>query len=105
MDREQEIFAAETAQQRADFSAAYAEWLRVRGMGYADDLSDEESISLLDREGDLAQRIWAMPSVTGWQVLKKLELLETYHDKSEWIDQRDIRLIASIRADLQELLS
>ena len=101
----QEPIDCKTKDQREAFSAVYVEWLKVRAQIEAnEEASDEETSALINKESELAKTIWAMPAVVGWQVLQKIELLEAYHDHSEWFDQRDIRLVSSIRADLQVLL-
>lgn len=105
MDCEQESFACNEVKQRTAFSATYAELLKVRAQMEAnEEETDEESNALLDRESELVRTLCGMPAVVGWQALRKLELALTYHDRSEWADQRDIRLLNSIRADLQVLL-
>jgi hypothetical protein len=87
------------------FQKLYGEWLWVRGKtNMPDDLTDEEMESLGDKESELAQAIWATPALCAHYVFVKLELLDHYFDKSDWSDQRDLRLIASIKADLRELL-
>jgi hypothetical protein len=101
---EQNTLTCDQVKQRAALSALYAEWLMVRGQAEAGDLSDEECTALCDREGDLARMIWAMPAATTDQVLRKFELLDIYRNTTSWSDQRDLRLIASIKADLAELL-
>jgi len=101
----QNTLACESLKQRQVFAKVYGEWLKLRAeteMG--DELTDEVNQAMGDRESELAEKLWAMPSAIGYQVLQKVHVLEQYHHKSEWTDQRDLRLIASIKADLQELL-
>lgn len=106
MDREQKRLAPEVVEKLRRFSNIYGEWLRARGQSHAvDDVSDDLSNALTDAESRAAQAIWATPALLGWQVLAKMDVLEHYHDRSEWSDQRDLRLLASIKADLTALLS
>lgn len=102
---EQKRLSTEAMNQREAFAATYGEWLKVRGESEAcDDMSDEDIRARMEREAQLTQKLWAMPAEAGFQVLHKIAALEAYHNRSDWTDQRDLRLLASIKADLQVLL-
>jgi hypothetical protein len=109
--REQKNFASRPAKTHnadtwQDFQDAYGGWLEARGRINADHqtMTDEEVDALGDKEAECLRALWSRPADLAHQVFMKLEALEYYFDNSDWNNQRDMRMLASIKADLRELL-
>jgi hypothetical protein len=86
------------------FEKLHGQWLIARGRHSEDDVGDAEAVALCDTESALALAIAGTPANVAHQVFVKFELLEYYFDDANWCDQRDMRLLASIKADLRKLL-
>lgn len=87
---------------RDAFEALFAEWLRNRaeethGFG-GEDIPEAHG----DRQCELARLITTTPAVLPWMIFRKLEVLEHYlgEDGTTWADNREIVMLAGIRADL-----
>lgn len=111
-DEEIEALVARRAEQRqpmlnaarALMDARFAEWLQSRATTLLptpndDDLSEAHG----EREDDLARLITTTPAVSPWQVFVKFEVLEHYlcgEGGTNWTDNREIVMLAGIKADL-----
>lgn len=87
------------------FEARFAEWLSTRSeaLNPYPSVSDERWRQLRNREEELARLITTTPADAGWMILKKLEIIEYYlggDDGTAWIDNREIVMIAGVKADL-----
>jgi hypothetical protein len=88
------------------FDRRYAAWLRARAKGadHEGDWDEEEISAHLDRLEKLAREITMTPARDGWQIFKKLEVLEAAlnsdGDGTSWSDNRELAMLGAIRADL-----
>jgi hypothetical protein len=56
-----------------------------------------------DREEELARMITTTPAIYPWMIFNKLEVLEHYlgvNEGTNWIDNRELVMLAGIKADL-----
>jgi hypothetical protein len=96
-----------TRKLRNQWDELYAEWLINRGQAQSsvsDDWADDRSREHSDRENELARLITTTPAVYPWMIMFKLEVLEHYlgfpDDGTSWIDNREVVMLAGIKADL-----
>ena len=92
--------------QRDIFRTYLAEWHTLRGRmidpRFEDD-GDEAATARSDRSDELARLITTTPAALAWMIFEKLEVLEHYlgdPDVSGWTDNREIVMLAGIKADL-----
>ena len=90
---------------RLAFNAVFAEWLSNRATstnppdGWEDDVANAHT----RREFELARLITCTPAVLPWMIFCKLEVLEHYlggDDGTNWTDNREVVMLAGIKADL-----
>jgi hypothetical protein len=106
---EKERAAADRAARAAlrdALQALYTEWLSLRAVDHdpsqpGDDAKDS---ARMERQTELARLITITPAVLGWQIFQKLEVLEHYlcaaGEGTEWSDNRELVMLAGIKADL-----
>lgn len=92
-------------QQRVAWDNLFAEWLtnRAQYMGDEIDWSQQDENSHGDRMDELARLITTTPAVLPWMILCKIEVLEHYlavDGGTGWNDNREIVMLAGIKADL-----
>ena len=91
-------------QKRHEWELLFAEWLNNRGkVATGDSQSDEEMQAELERRDELARLITTTPAVFPWMIMHKLEVLEHYlgwADGTNWTDNREVAMLAGIKADL-----
>jgi hypothetical protein len=104
-----ERIAAERAAKDASrdaIEAHFAEWLSLRAIDHdpSNPGDDTKDCARMDRQTELARLITTTPAVLGWQIFQKLEVLECYlcanGEGTEWSDQRELVMLAGIKADL-----
>ena len=92
--------------QRDKFRAYVAEWLELRAQASSpahDDTEDAVADVRLGRQDELARLITTTPAVLPWMIFQKWEVLEHClgdPDGSEWPDNRQVVMLAGIKADL-----
>src|SRR5688500_6220187 len=97
--------------ERDEFQGWYAEWLANRAAmadpDKIDDWTNGSERAHSDREEELARMITTTPSVLPWMIWQKIEILEHYlvcgGSGTSWADQREIVMLAGIKADLIRL--
>jgi hypothetical protein len=93
-------------QQHDEFHRLFAEWLtsRARHMSpQSNAWRDDESQKCLDCEEELARLITTFPAVYPWMIFSKFEVLEYYlgiEGGTSWRDNRELVMLAGIKADL-----
>ena len=88
--------------ERERFDALYAEWLANRADYIRLDFDDEAGREHCEREAELARLVTTTPAVLAEQVFDKLAVLEYYlDDASDWADNREMVMLAGIKADLR----
>jgi hypothetical protein len=94
------------------FMKLFADWLMARAdvdLPRDEDTPDEEAAARSDRVDELARRITTTPVPNSWLIWHKFEVLEhylTYYGEStSWSDNREVVMLAGIKADLLALLS
>lgn len=89
------------------FRAVYSEWLRLRAEDHDprnDGQGDEVDRERSDRIDELARKIVSTPSVFPYMIFLKFEVLEIAlggDDGTAWNDNRELMMLAGIKADLQ----
>lgn len=95
---------ARNRQRVAEFYDRYAEWLSNRGeiAKFASEDSDEQTAARFDRDAELTRWITATPAPAPWFIFYKIEVLEHAlgNDGTNWIDNREVVMLAGIKADL-----
>ena len=92
-------------QQRVAWDNLFAEWLtnRAEYMGDKIDWSQRDEGAHGERMDELARLITTTPAVLPWMILRKIEVLEYYlgaDNGTGWRDNREITMLAGIKADL-----
>jgi hypothetical protein len=94
-------------QRRTYFDALCAEWLENRAtyMRPEIDFGARGEWEHGEREDELARLITTFPAVYDWMIFKKIEVLEYYLASTAtggtgWTDNREIVMLAGIKADL-----
>lgn len=95
---------AHQQRRRDELDALFAEWLERRARserGIEDDEEANANVTEIDR---LALRITSEHSVDNHMIWRKFEVLEhaicANGDGTEWTDNREIMMLAGIKADL-----
>jgi hypothetical protein len=84
----------------------FAEWLtnRAEYMTPGIDWSKRDEFAHGERLDELARLITTTPAVLPWMILSKIEVLEYYlggsGDGTAWSDNREVVMLAGIKADL-----
>ena len=98
-----------SGQRRDRFMSLYAEWLLLRSNANNPSYEDETceaADTRADREHELALLITATPAELPWMIFLKFEVLEfymcDYGEGGNWRDQREVRMLAGIKADLMK---
>jgi hypothetical protein len=92
--------------QRDAWDALFAEWLTNRAQYInptACDWSSRDEIAHGERLDELARLITTTPAILPWMILRKIEVLEYYLGSdggTGWNDNREITMLAGIKADL-----
>jgi hypothetical protein len=93
------------------FMTMFANWLKLRAdiASPRQDRTDDEAEADTIRDEELARRITTTPVTMPYEVWHKFEVLEhylTYYGEStSWSDNREVVMLAGIKADLLALLS
>lgn len=91
---------------RDRFQAMFSEWLALRANDNDPSIpgDDDKDFSRDDRLTELARQITTTPAVLPWMIFEKLEVLEYYlapdGQGTEWSDNREIVMLAGIKADI-----
>jgi hypothetical protein len=90
---------------RERWDVLFAEWLENRALYMRTDADwdGRDEFAHGDRETELARLIVTTPAVYGWMVLRKIEVLEHYlgaEGETSWTDNREVVMLAAIKADL-----
>lgn len=91
----------------AQFRGWYYEWLACRTCYQDLEISDEKENKAMRRADELARLITTTPATSPWTVDAKFEVLEHYMNFNEgtnWNDNREIVMLAGIKADLKKRL-
>ena len=88
----------------ARWGKLYGEWLRQQATYAEGPVGDEEGDRLSDREGEIVHAMIMMPAPDKPAILNKIDILhECIRTGSNWTDRREFLLLASIKADVEEL--
>ena len=94
--------AAELATSKQQWGALYAEWLGHRATFAAGGLGDGECDRLTDRESEIMKEMIVFPAPNRVALLQKIAVLQEAMEPSDWADRRDLLLLASIKADVED---
>lgn len=93
--------------ERDKFDALYSEWLSLQSEKYDPVLTRGEKDEIADarskRMDELARTLCTMPAHVGYQIMLKISILEHFTGEeggTAWTDNREIVMLAGIKADL-----
>jgi len=96
-----------TRRQRDAWDRLFAEWLTNRAQYMTPGrfmTADQDENAHCERKDELARLITTTPATFPWMILRKIEVLEYYlggeGDGTGWNDNREIVMLAGIKADL-----
>ena len=92
------------------FMTMFAKWLKGRADAASprEDRTDDEAEADTVRDEELARRITTTPATMPFEIWHKFEVLEHYlnyyGEPTTWADNREVVMLAGIKADLLRLL-
>jgi hypothetical protein len=109
-DRIKARIEAEQRQGRDEFDRLFAVWLTNRAAYQNPDAewTSETEAAHTTRGHELARLITTFPGIYSWMIFSKLEVLEHYlasDGGTTWNDNREIVMLAGIKADLLKFVS